>query len=320
MGLLAQEQMLERLLLVDDDACNIRMMQAGLDGNGYEFLIATNGADTLRLANEQQPALILLDIMMPDLDGFEVLRRLRAHSRTREIPVIFVTGCLLQADEARGLELGAADYIRKPLSFPILRARVSHQLELVRQRRVLRSLSTLDGLTGIANRRRFDEYLNEQWTYAIRTAQAISLIMCDIDFFKHYNDYYGHLEGDECLKAVAGFLQARLTRQTDLVARWGGEEFCCLMPATGENGATGVAEALRHGVLKLAIPHAQSELTERVTASFGVATIVPRPKTEAVMLIEAADAALYRSKALGRNRVTAYSDLAADPPCAPVAE
>lgn len=300
----------QRLLLADDDPFTLRMMQSGLGGNGYEFIIATNGADCIRLASEQQPALILLDIMMPDMDGYEVLRALKAHSRTREVPVIFVTGCLEQSDEARGLEMGASDYIRKPLSFPILRARVQNQMELVRQRRILHNLSTLDGLTGLANRRRFDQYLDEQWAFAIRTAQPISLIMCDIDFFKRFNDCYGHLEGDECLKRVADFFRTSLPRQSDLVARWGGEEFCCVLPATGENGAVGVAEALRRGILNLEIPHGDSDAADRVSISLGVVTLVPRPHEQVIMLVEAADEALYRAKALGRNQVVSFRDLA----------
>lgn len=292
------------ILVVDDSPTNIQILHEILHPD-YRVLFATSGADALEVAAESLPDLILLDVMMPEMDGFEVCRRLKEDPRTRRLPVLFVTAMSDQEDEARGLELGAIDYLRKPLNRAVVRARVNNHLELKKYQDFLRNLALLDGLTGIANRRNFDQTLEREWKRAIRTAQPISLLMLDVDFFKLYNDNYGHAQGDECLRRLAASLGQVTTRPADLVARYGGEEFVCLLPETGGKGALTVAERLRQEIAGLKIPHAYSAVAQHVTVSIGAATITPNPTDQQEKLAAAADQALYRAKKGGRNRVEA---------------
>ena len=194
-------------------------------------LFATNGKEALRIAgSDRPPDLILLDVMMPQLDGYEICRRLKSEESTQNIPVIFVTVRDAVEDEARGLELGAIDYVTKPFNMPIVRARVRNHIELKRRGDDLEALSCLDGLTSIPNRRRFDEVLALEWRRSLRAETWLSLMMMDIDQFKAYNDHYGHPAGDSCIKQVARAIAGCLTRAGDFVARYGGEEFCAVLP------------------------------------------------------------------------------------------
>lgn len=302
-----------RLLIVDDEAINIRMLD-GMLRDDYDISVAIGGEQALKRAFATPPDLILLDIQMGGMDGYEVCRRLKENELTRDIPVIFVTSMSETTEEIRGLELGAVDYITKPYHPPIVRIRLKNQLELKRQRDVLNRLSSLDGLTGIANRRHFDAFLAQEWRRTVRNDGEIALLMMDVDHFKKYNDHYGHIAGDDCLKAIASALNATLTRTTDLLARYGGEEFVCILTSTGLHGAVRVAEKMREAALALAIAHADSDTSAQVTLSFGVATV--RPGLLDLLptdLLLAADRQLYLAKEGGRNRIVAAEFIPSSP-------
>ncbi|BBD09114.1 diguanylate cyclase domain-containing protein [Desulfovibrio ferrophilus] len=292
-----------RVLIVDDSSFNITILGEALSDE-FEVSVATNGEDALAaVSGPAPPDLVLLDIIMPGIDGHEVCRRLKNNPSTASIPVIFITSMSEEDDETKGLELGAVDYITKPFSIPIVKARVRSHVELKRQRDILRDLSALDGLTGIPNRRRFDEFLNMEWLRSRRSQSPVSLIMADIDHFKAYNDNYGHAEGDECLRQVARALKFCIKRPSDLIARYGGEEFAAILAETETDGAEHLAEDIRNAVESLNIPHAHSLVTDHVTISVGVATLVPGALKDPEFLIKKADAMLYEAKENGRNQV-----------------
>jgi diguanylate cyclase (GGDEF)-like protein len=289
------------ILIVDDNPINIQILNEILNAE-HEIFFATNGHDALKITVKEQPDLVLLDIMMPDMDGYEVCRRLKSEPSSKLIPVIFVTAMGEEKEETKGFALGAVDYITKPVSAPIVKARVHTHLQLKRQQDLLRAQSCVDGLTCIANRRRFDEVLVTEWGRSVREQTPLSLIMMDIDFFKQYNDHYGHLGGDDCLKKVAQTLCQTLKRCTDFVARYGGEEFVCLLTNTDFDGGKTAAEKLRKSVEDLAIPHEFSQAAKVVTISLGFATIDQSSGNMPKKLIETADKALYEAKQSGRNR------------------
>ena len=256
----------------------------------------------LTLATESLPDLILVDVVMPEMDGYETCRRLQAEPLTRDIPVIFVTALNSPDDETRGLEAGAVDFISKPVNAAVVRARVRTHLTLKRQADLLRSLAYIDGLTGVANRRQFDDTLESEWRACRRARSPLALAMIDIDHFKRFNDTYGHQVGDNSLKAVAAVLKGCMGRSHDLVARYGGEEFVCLLPDTDLAGARTKAEELKRVVQGLAIPHETSSVVPVLTVSLGVVTVVPSAELTPDHLLAAADAQLYEAKRAGRNR------------------
>jgi diguanylate cyclase (GGDEF)-like protein len=292
------------VLIVDDMAANIEVLDSVL-ADEYEILFATNGADALEIAADQSPDLILLDVLMPDMDGYEVCARLKADPRTDDIPIIFITAMNEEVEESKGLNAGGIDYITKPIRPSIVRARVRNHLELKRYRDHLKELSALDGLTGIANRRKFDEWLDYEWRRARRSQLPISLVMMDIDYFKSYNDHYGHIAGDECLKRVAGILRETARRSADLPARYGGEEFALLLPETDGPGALRVAERLQERMRSASIAHEFSAAAPHVTLSIGIGSTVPSDSQSSSQLVETADKCLYRAKRNGRNRIEA---------------
>ncbi|MBP2300229.1 diguanylate cyclase [Azospirillum picis] len=291
-----------KILVVDDIPSNIHVLSRILRDE-YDIYFATDGERALDLVQARMPDLVLLDIMMPGMDGYEVCSRIKADPAVHDIPVIFISAKSEVEDETRGLEVGAIDFITKPISPPIVRARVRNHLLLKRQTDLLRSLSFLDGLTGIANRRRFDETILREWRRCGRTCLPLSLIILDVDHFKAYNDQYGHQAGDECLRLVAEVLSERARRPGDLVARYGGEEFVCLLPETDRAGAAAVAESFRAGVAERGIPHQQSPVAPHVTISLGVATTVPTADDGHEILAQTADRLLYQAKRAGRNCV-----------------
>ena len=291
-----------KILVVDDIPSNVHVLSRILKDD-YDIYFATDGEKALDLVQARMPDLVLLDIMMPGMDGFEVCRRIKSDPATHDIPVIFISAKSEVEDETRGLEVGAIDFITKPISPPIVKARVRNHLLLKRQADLLRSLSFLDGLTGIANRRRFDDAMTREWRRCTRSHLPLSLIILDVDHFKAYNDEYGHKAGDECLRLVAELLADRARRPSDLVARYGGEEFVCLLPETDGTGAIRVAEGFRAAVAEQRIPHAQSPVAPFVTISLGVATVTPSADGSPERLAEMADQLLYRAKRAGRNRV-----------------
>ena len=293
------------ILIVDDEPINSHLLEAML-ASEYEVYIAMDGLEALALACQYQPDLILLDIVMPEMDGFEVFRQLRMIESLVNVPVIFVTALEGEADESCGLMLGAADYITKPYNAEIVRLRVKNNLELKLKRDLLINISLTDGLTGVPNRRRFDEFLELEWKRAVRSGTIMSLLLIDIDCFKQYNDTYGHVSGDECLKKIALILSETLKRPSDLIARYGGEEFGCILPETDAEGALHVAEVLRKNVESLKVLHEYSQVAPYTTVSVGVASMVPLAGASFITLVEEADAALYAAKTGGRNRVSIF--------------
>jgi diguanylate cyclase (GGDEF)-like protein len=291
-----------RLLIVDDAMENIQILNHVLGGE-HEVLFAMSGEKALELAHQHQPDLILLDAVMPGMDGYEVCAALHASADVRDIPIIFVTALTTPEDETRALEAGAVDFITKPFNVAVVRARVRTHLTLKRQSDAMRELTLTDALTGVANRRSFNDTIDNEWRRCARSGAPLSVIMIDIDHFKLYNDAYGHQAGDACLKQVAEAMVHCAGRPPDLLARYGGEEFVILLPQVGDEGARTVAERILNGVRALAIPHRMSSAGDTVTVSLGVATIVPSESScDADALVRTADGALYQAKAAGRNR------------------
>jgi len=298
----AQEQL--RILIVDDIPDNIKSLNAILEQD-YSVSFATYWKKALEVAERTLPDLILLDILMPDMDGYEICRRLKTDPVTRDIPVIFITALDSEADEEKGLAAGAADYITKPFHPAIVKLRVRNHLMLKLQRDRLAALTMTDGLTEIANRRRLDLHLDAEWRRCMRTESELSAIMIDVDQFKAFNDRCGHAAGDDCLRKVARALDSVPKRPGDLVARIGGEEFVCLLPGTDAKGAMMIAQKFCDVVLRLEIPHPDSDICEFVTISCGVGTIQPTMDGDPESVIRTADRYLYEAKKAGRNRAAA---------------
>ncbi|WP_369681199.1 diguanylate cyclase, partial [Chromatium okenii] len=293
-----------RILVVDDVSDNVRMLSRILVDEGHQVSAATAGETALRLVESCNPDLILLDVMMPGMDGYQVCSALKANPQFQNIPVIFITALTDTEDEVRGLELGAVDYIIKPFKDVIVRMRVRTHLELKRQRDILNQLSHFDGLTGIPNRRAFDERLAQEWKRACRNRDHLAVLMIDIDFFKQYNDAYGHLAGDDCLRRIAGALAKQMQRGSDFVARYGGEEFVCLISGIDQASLAIVTEQLRVNIAVQQIPHSTSSVARYVTISVGAAFCQPTLDSSAFDLMAHADAQLFTAKHLGRNRVS----------------
>jgi diguanylate cyclase (GGDEF)-like protein len=285
-----------RLLIVDDQPVNIQALHR-VFAEDCQVLMATDGTRALQLCRERQPDLVLLDVQMPGMDGHELCAELKADPLLRSIAVIFVTSQGQPEDETRALDAGAADFITKPFNPSVVRARVRTQLTLKAQSDLLRELAFVDGLTGVHNRRHFDERFIAETRRAQRTRAPLAIALADVDHFKRYNDALGHLAGDDCLRRVAAALRACLRRPTDLLARYGGEEFVCLLPDTDLAGAIGVAQLMEDTVRALALPH--PGVDGSVTISLGVSA-----GNQAQGLVEAADRALYLAKAAGRGRVS----------------
>lgn len=291
-----------KLLIVDDQPTNIRVLHE-LFRQDCDVFMATSGEQAISVCQTQLPDLILLDVVMEGMDGHEVCRRLKADPATQGIPIIFITAQQQESDEVLGLELGAVDFITKPINTTIVRARVRTHLTLKLQSDLLRSMALMDGLTGVANRRKFNEDILAAWRLCLREQKPLSLILVDVDYFKRYNDRYGHQAGDDCLKSVAQTLSETVRRPYDLVARYGGEEFTCVLPNTVLSGAVEIAERMQERVRTLGIEHSASDVDRVVTISLGVATLTPTRDLEFQALIEAADKQLYEAKNAGRARV-----------------
>lgn len=291
------------VMIVDDAPENIHLVGQELSRD-YELQVATNGDDALKIAfSEDTPDLILLDVVMPGMDGYEVCRRLKAEEKTRHVPVIFLTAKNDEADEQKGLALGAVDYITKPFSVAIVKARVRNHMELKVRGDMLEALSAQDPMTGIPNRGRLDQVLRLEWRRCLRVVRPLSLVMIDIDHFKEYNDSLGHAAGDACIKSVAQVLESLMRRPGDLLARFGGEEFTAILPDTASQGAGLIATMMKETVESLEIGHPSSPVSDRITISLGVATVTPSSKLTPEYLLNSADEMLYEAKAKGRNRV-----------------
>jgi len=291
------------ILVIDDDPLMLGALTSILSPK-YHVKAARDGATGLVLANKYDIDLILLDVVMKNMSGYEVLAELKENDNTKDTPVIFITGREGTGEEAKALSSGAVDYIRKPIVPEIVTLRVGIHMQLITQMRIIERFSLTDGLTGVNNRRCFDQQLEVEWNRAARNGAPLSMLMLDIDHFKKFNDNYGHLNGDHALKTVANVLTNTIQRGTDYVFRWGGEEFSVILPETPINGAVNVAEKIRTNIAST--PIFMGKETVRITTSIGVSTIVPDPATYpwgAAEFCEGIDKALYKAKSNGRNRV-----------------
>ena len=301
-----ENQKMNSILIVDDEVLNLKMLRSVLHDD-YTVYTAKDGLSAIEIATENKPDLILLDIIMPEMDGYEVLAILKSNVITRHIPVIFITGLDSKAEEEKGLSMYAADYISKPFSPGIVNLRVRNQIQIVNQIRTIELLSNLDQLTQIPNRRSLDQQLFSEWGRSMREKIPLSLLMIDVDKFKIYNDTYGHLQGDKVLIMVAKTIVATLHRAGDFAARFGGEEFCVLLPGADIVGATLVAEQIRAAIQSLVIL-CEDGSGSKVTVSIGVHSLVPEGLADTIPdLIDKADNAMYAAKEAGRNCVRKYS-------------
>ncbi|MEY3220599.1 MAG: hypothetical protein RIT27_1956 [Pseudomonadota bacterium] len=296
-----------RILIADDTPYNLKVLSAVLTQQHYTILTARNGLETLELAVSSAPDLILLDIMMPSMDGLEACEHLKQDPKTCDIPIIFLTAKAEDDDIIKGLELGAADYITKPFNPKILLARVKTHLLLRQKTKELQEFAHKDGLTLIANRRRFDSFLETEWKRCLHAQTYLSLIMLDIDFFKYYNDTYGHLQGDEILKITAKTLEKVVSNTPYLVARYGGEEFAIILSNAPLEEAISIAAKAHFEIVNLNIAHKSSKL-KKLTASFGIASVIPSDQLTIKDLISMADIRLFRAKENGRNCIKVHDN------------
>lgn len=324
-----------KILIVDDRPENLLTLESLLDTPDLLLVRANSGEEALAHTLDHDFALVLMDVQMPGMNGYETAELMRGSKKTRNIPIIFVTADLSNMNQVfRGYESGAVDYLFKPLDANIFKTKVGFFLDLYRQKaqleektreldakvveleelqqileetnEQLRLLSSMDGLTGLLNRRRFDEILEEEWQRCLRDGCHLSLLIVDIDHFKAYNDSYGHILGDNCLKKVARNLSKSLPRQVDKLARYGGEEFTVVLPATAEDGAFQVAERIRANIEELNLEHNASSTHDRITISVGISTMVPALEASSTILLDQADKGLYKAKNEGRNRCCTF--------------
>jgi len=307
-----------KILLAEDSKTNQILIRAYIEEAGHEIVIVNDGQQAVEQFNNQRPDLVLMDIIMPIKDGIEAAKEIREIGEREGdwVPIIFLSGMTESKDIVRAIDAGGDDYLTKPVEAVVLNAklramqRISEMRQQLQQaNRELRLIAVKDGLTGISNRRHFDETLMKEIKRAIRSETSVSLVMCDIDFFKPYNDNYGHQAGDDCLKYVARTLAKSIKRPGDLAARYGGEEFAIILPETSADGAMIIAENVRSVIENLNLSHAYSAVTDRITISCGVAALSPKKNGEEIadlakQLIKSADKGLYRAKDLGRNKVS----------------
>ncbi len=319
------------ILIVDDTPDNLFLLSTILAEKRYIVRSALSGQIALREVQIDPPDLILLDITMPYMNGYEVCQHLKASPETSEIPVIFISALDEVWDKVKAFEVGGVDYIARPFHVEEVWARIENQLtirqlqkqlqerntrlqqeitdreriesDLQKANQELKSLAILDGLTQIANRRRFDEYLYQEWCRMGREQETLSLIMCDVDYFQNYNNTYGHQAGDRCLQKVAQALERSIKRPADLAARYGGEEFAIILPHTNDEGAVQVAESVQAELQKFKIPHINSAVSSYVTISIGVCSTIPNHELTPDRLIAVTDEALYAAKRQGKNRI-----------------
>ncbi len=293
---------MSNILIVDDERLNVEVLNALLKDH-YSITVAMNGEQALEAARSKtKPDLILLDIMMPNMDGYEVCRKLKADQKTKDIPVIFVTAMDSIDDETKGFDVGAVDYITKPIRTAVAKARINTHLELKSQRDYLSTLSQRDGLTGVANRRKFNECLENEYQKALVEKSNLSLLMIDIDCFKSYNDYHGFLEGDDVLKLIAATIESKMESSTDLVARFGGELFSCVLPGRDYDAMVTVGQTILDAIRDLKIPHELSTVADNLTVSIGGINFVPQSHSHVEDAIVLAEDKLCHAKESGRDR------------------
>jgi len=319
-----------KILVVDDRPDNVELLSVILISQGYQVEECDRGMSAIELARSNPPDLILLDISMPEMDGFEVCQILKGDILTQEIPIVFLSALKDIDDKTQAFKIGGSDYITKPFQIAEVVVRVESQLKhynlqaelkaknikleqeikarqaaeakLLKLNQKLNTLATLDGLTNIANRFCFENFLAQEWLRGKREKFPLSFILCDVDYFKLYNDYFGHQAGDICLKSVAQAISDTIQRPADLVARYGGEEFAVILPHTPAENALQVAEKIRLAVQDLCILHPSSLVRNYVSLSLGVTSIIPDSKYSRNQLLMTADKALYQAKKGGRDR------------------
>jgi diguanylate cyclase (GGDEF)-like protein len=289
------------ILIADDDKMIVTAL-AHILSPDYTIYVARDGKDTIESARKLIPDIILLDILMPGMSGFDVINALKSSKETFDIPVIFITGLDSAKDEEKGFILGAADYINKPFTPAVVKLRVKNQVRIVNQMRLIQRLSVTDVLTNMANRRQFNIWLDQEWRKALRNRTALCLLLLDVDKFKRFNDTYGHLQGDNILQSIASIIANEIKRPGDLVARWGGEEFAVVLPDTDAEGAFTVAENIRLAVKdnEFAL---EDGVVERATISIGISCFMPEQDKTIMKFIDDADKALYAAKDGGRDMV-----------------
>ena len=308
-----------KILLADDTLTELKLTSSYLKKMGHEVIDANNGQEAIEIYTNEDIDLVLMDAVMPVMDGYTAAREIRKR-KDGWVPIIFLSARTEPEDIATGIEAGGDDYITKPVNEVILAAKMTAMARIaaMRQRLLvvsreleqanieLQKLADVDGLTGLANRRSIDSYLEHEIARCIREDHPIAAIMIDLDHFKAYNDHYGHLAGDNCLKTIAQILDSEIKRPGDLAGRFGGEEFCAILSNTNQDGAMFVAETLRSTVENLRIPHEGSPGLKQVTLSLGVAVHLPNPSFPVTQLLDDADKALYHAKQSGRNRVKIF--------------
>ncbi len=304
-----------KILIIDDSKIEHTIIRSFLKDLDYEIFDATTGEQGIQLFSECHPDLVLLDVVMDDVNGYDVARQLRSQFNNW-VPIIFLSGKTKPEDISFGIEAGGDDYLTKPICKQILLAKMMAMERIAAMRNQLikvtkrlkkanlklERLATLDGLTGITNRRQLDLCIKNELARSRRYAQPLTLIIADIDHFKKYNDYYGHLQGDECLKGVANALKNTINRPGELVARYGGEEFCLLLPNTDKNTACIVADKLLQAIRQLEYPHAGINDHALVTISLGIVNTIADGNLTPEGLIKAADEKLYQAKNNGRDQ------------------
>ena len=301
-----------RVMLVEDDHNVMMVTKHYIESFGHEVVSAPDGETAVKLFDPATIDLILMDFILPGIDGSEATRQLRQTYPDIWFPVIFITAATEDEHLAKGLDAGGDDYLYKPVSPVVLESKlkamsriVKMQKDIVAVSKQMEQLSYLDGLTHIFNRRGFDRAVSSEWKRMLRDKNTLTFMMIDLDFFKNYNDHYGHQAGDDCLIKVSAALEGELFRPADIVARYGGEEFAVLLPGTETVGAMQVAERFVEAVSAIKIPHADSAVSDYVTVSVGVATSNDESHNSIEKLIKSADAALYDAKTSGRNRCKA---------------
>jgi diguanylate cyclase (GGDEF)-like protein len=318
------------ILLIDDLPENLRLLTELLTNLGYTPRCAISGSRALKSIKLKLPDIILLDIQMPEMNGYQVCQAFKNEPELCDIPIIFISALDETFDKLKAFQVGGVDYITKPFQIEEVVARLETHLTIQRQKkrlqdeiakrvqtelilqeanRKLELMANLDGLTQIANRRRFDDYLSSEWQRHQRDQNSLALIMIDIDYFKRYNDRYGHQGGDDCLVRVAQAIAQVPQRPTDLVARYGGEEFVVILSNTDTKGALKVARAIQEAIASLAIIHENSDVSDYVTLSMGFVSLIPTLDLSPEVLISHADQSLYLAKGKGRNQAIGYPNL-----------
>jgi len=305
-----------KILLAEDSTSNQLIIKTYIAAAGHEVIIANNGEQAVTLFQSENPDLILMDVTMPVMDGIEATKAIRQLTKLDLgwIPIIFLSGLSTSEDIAHGINVGGDDYLIKPVDAIVLNAKLQAMQRIVEMRNQLhkanhklKAMAVVDGLTGIANRRFFDEIYMKELKRAFRNKNELSIILCDIDHFKQFNDNYGHQAGDDCLKSVASLMFKTLQRPSDFVARYGGEEFVFVLPETDIQGAKQVAESVNRVIKSESITHEHSSAANHITLSYGVASIKPQLNQElssvSLELLKSADQALYVAKENGRNQV-----------------